>query len=583
MADSVWCQHEPRRFWKKTLVSKRANVRDGTRRSVNAQIKKCQRRMGWEGICLCYSLQHPKKRKCFRHAGDRRFRSKTTQSGHLCGPSNSPGMRTRCHHKRLCQGHKQFDVGIRSPSQRFQGETLRDVFAHFERQELLGVQVELGGVTDLCSYWGRLICVGVVKPIEVSRRSPEAQVQYTVWIWTEGILRVSGTRRKSCHSCEVVRGKSGPISLQNQMALTQNACTWWVQWGVALQHADVLPFQYIDSVLIGTRLLLYTVPKNSGKQVLSNTVFCQISQHQNNHCNVKSAQKHRISIFPTLSLLLTKHLPVLLSFGLLRSLQQTRMFQFQWISGRLLLQPSPWSRCLPSFGSVGIQFIFTTLFSARSLCYHDVNHGLLLWSRRLLMAVRRFSFSNLDSWNLFSWPPICYTLKFAKNDPVQGASRTAGDHQRGLRQTSSRSAVARCRACRIPVRSLTLLLRFFSNWLISLMVNLMQIWSSDELVPWSQTAIFELCLWSGDVWFEQINMCVRRCTWVNTWVIWDVFRCVVMFLSDVFICTPSVVAQCLTRTLVMCIPGATPLTLYASATRYIRAHKTNMIHSCLAW
>ena len=31
---------------KKTLVSKRANVRDGTRRSVNVQIKKCQRRMG---------------------------------------------------------------------------------------------------------------------------------------------------------------------------------------------------------------------------------------------------------------------------------------------------------------------------------------------------------------------------------------------------------------------------------------------------------------------------------------------------------------------------------------------------------
>ena len=98
------------------------------------------------------------------------------------------------------------------------------------------------------------------------------------------------------------------------------------------------------------------------------------------------------------------------------------------------------------------------------------------------MVVRRFSFSNLDSWN-FSWPPICSTLKFAKNDPVQGASRTAGDQQRGLSpfrvkrhyvgygwQTSSRSTVARCRACRIPVRSLTLLLLFFSHWLISLMV-----------------------------------------------------------------------------------------------------------------
>ena len=97
------------------------------------------------------------KRKCFRHAGDRRFRIKTTHSVHLCSPSNSPGMRTKCHHKRLCEGHKQFDVGVTSPSQRFQGETLRDVrlkrfFAHFERQELLGVQVELGGVTDLCSY-----------------------------------------------------------------------------------------------------------------------------------------------------------------------------------------------------------------------------------------------------------------------------------------------------------------------------------------------------------------------------------------------------------------------------------------------
>ena len=64
-------------------------------------------------------------------------------------------MRTKCHHKRLCEGHTQLDVGIKSPSRRVQGEKLRDVrvkrfFAHFERQELLGVQVELGGVTDLC-------------------------------------------------------------------------------------------------------------------------------------------------------------------------------------------------------------------------------------------------------------------------------------------------------------------------------------------------------------------------------------------------------------------------------------------------
>ena len=39
-------RHGPRRFRKKPFVSKRANVRDGTLRRVNVQIKKCQRRMG---------------------------------------------------------------------------------------------------------------------------------------------------------------------------------------------------------------------------------------------------------------------------------------------------------------------------------------------------------------------------------------------------------------------------------------------------------------------------------------------------------------------------------------------------------
>ena len=36
----------PQDFEKKPLVSKRANVRDGTRRTVNVQIKECQRRLG---------------------------------------------------------------------------------------------------------------------------------------------------------------------------------------------------------------------------------------------------------------------------------------------------------------------------------------------------------------------------------------------------------------------------------------------------------------------------------------------------------------------------------------------------------
>ena len=40
----------PEDFEKKPLVSKRASVRDGTIRSVNVQIKKCQRRMGGEGL-----------------------------------------------------------------------------------------------------------------------------------------------------------------------------------------------------------------------------------------------------------------------------------------------------------------------------------------------------------------------------------------------------------------------------------------------------------------------------------------------------------------------------------------------------
>ena len=40
----------PKDFEKKNLVSKRSNACDCTRRSVNVQIKKCQRRMGGKGI-----------------------------------------------------------------------------------------------------------------------------------------------------------------------------------------------------------------------------------------------------------------------------------------------------------------------------------------------------------------------------------------------------------------------------------------------------------------------------------------------------------------------------------------------------